>query len=250
MINAAAGQFSVTGTNGNDQIIVGPSNLLVNAGDGNDTITLTPSANNFIHYFNGGAGNDTLDLSLMTNRVSVDLGSGVSQGQQIGLIIANSIENAVGGSGNDTLVGNNGTNQLNGGLGNDSISGARGSDALIGGGGSDTFIFDDNDSGVGPGGRDQILDFIQGIDRLDIRQIDANVARGSDQAFSASISFWNGVGNEFAANSAGTIKYHYETILGVQHTIIDLNNDADRAADIQIALVGTYSFNNTSDFLL
>lgn len=50
------------------------------------------------------------------------------------------IENAIGGSGNDTIIGNASSNSLNGGMGNDSLDGGTGDDQLIGGTGNDTLI--------------------------------------------------------------------------------------------------------------
>lgn len=54
------------------------------------------------------------------------------------------IENAIGGSGGDTLVGNQSSNSLDGGNGNDTLVGGLGNDILIGGGGSDLAIFSGN----------------------------------------------------------------------------------------------------------
>ena len=56
-----------------------------------------------------------------------------------GFTIANGvvIENATGGSGNDTLTGNNAANVLTGGSGNDSLAGGDGNDTLQGGVGND-----------------------------------------------------------------------------------------------------------------
>ncbi|MXQ12543.1 calcium-binding protein, partial [Microvirga makkahensis] len=51
------------------------------------------------------------------------------------------IENAVGGSGNDTLTGNNAANTLKGGVGTDRLAGGRGNDILDGGTGTDTVVF-------------------------------------------------------------------------------------------------------------
>ena len=47
------------------------------------------------------------------------------------------IENAIGGSGNDTIVGNDVSNVLSGGAGNDSLFGGNGNDTQIGGLGND-----------------------------------------------------------------------------------------------------------------
>ncbi len=89
-----------------------------------------------------GAGIDTLDLSGFTTASRIDLHSGVSSdcdGMTNNIWIAYNcnIENAVGGSGNDTIIGNDAADNLNGGAGNDTISGGAGNDILIGGLGSD-----------------------------------------------------------------------------------------------------------------
>jgi serralysin len=59
-----------------------------------------------------------------------------------GFTIANgvTIENAVGGNGNDALTGNEAANTLSGGLGSDTITGGAGSDTIYGGSGNDLFI--------------------------------------------------------------------------------------------------------------
>lgn len=60
-----------------------------------------------------------------TSRETVTIGPGVV------------IENATGGSGNDTLTGNGVANVLNGGAGNDALGGGSGNDTLVGGTGND-----------------------------------------------------------------------------------------------------------------
>src|SRR3546814_17209784 len=57
-----------------------------------------------------------------------------------GFTIANAvtIENAVGGSGNDTLTGNEASNVLSGGVGNDGLAGGAGTDRPVGGAGPDS----------------------------------------------------------------------------------------------------------------
>lgn len=60
-----------------------------------------------------------------------------------GYTIANgvTIENAIGGDGNDLLTGNGVNNTLTGGIGADTLMGGTGTDTLYGGAGSDVFIF-------------------------------------------------------------------------------------------------------------
>jgi Ca2+-binding RTX toxin-like protein len=50
------------------------------------------------------------------------------------------VENVIGGSGNDTLVGNDSANVLTGNAGNDTLDGQQGTDSLSGGEGDDTVI--------------------------------------------------------------------------------------------------------------
>ena len=92
-----------------------------------------------------GNGNDTLDFSGFSNDQIIDLRSTDKNSSSLftsniaGLIgnltisAGTIIENAVGGSGNDTIIGNPSNNTLNGGNGND---------LLIGGIGDDIYIID------------------------------------------------------------------------------------------------------------
>lgn len=63
------------------------------------------------------------------------------------------IENAVGGQGNDLLVGNDANNRLDG---------QGGTDVLTGGAGADTFVFANN------GSTDTVTDFQTGADKIDL----------------------------------------------------------------------------------
>ncbi len=116
-----------------------------------------------------GGGNDTYDFSDYRTNLSINLEPGTwcltSADQLVSLQlgdrtfeavgnIANAylyngdthslIENAIGGSGNDTITGNQADNALTGNGGNDSLGGGAGNDTLDGGNGNDTL-----DGGVG-----------------------------------------------------------------------------------------------------
>ncbi len=65
-----------------------------------------------------------------------------------------------GGTGADVLAGHRGRDVLDGGDGDDILGGGRGEDLLSGGNGKDTFTF------KGKSGRDQILDFVSGEDKI------------------------------------------------------------------------------------
>lgn len=83
-------------------------------------------------------GNDTLNFSKYANTQTIDLNaekfSSVG-GLKWNVSIAKgvTIENAIGGSGKDTLIGNKAANVLDGGAGQDTISSGGGNDRLIGG---------------------------------------------------------------------------------------------------------------------
>ncbi|MFM7780334.1 MAG: calcium-binding protein, partial [Alphaproteobacteria bacterium] len=115
-------------------------------GAGNDTI-------------NGGEGNDWLsfsDLFAASQGVTVNLLLGTSSGAagEDSLI---SIENLIGGSGNDVLIGSTGANTLYGDAGDDTINGGGGADRAEGGAGNDyIYAVIGVDVGIGGGGNDTL----------------------------------------------------------------------------------------------
>ena len=98
-----------------------------------------------------GGGNDTIDASNWSN-VTIDLNEGEfsSIGLDANLAIAFgvTIENAIGGTGNDILIGNQVSNRLEGGAGADTLTGGAGADVLIGGAGSDTASYKTSPQGI------------------------------------------------------------------------------------------------------
>ncbi len=122
-----------------------------------------------------GGGNDTLDFSGFTQNQKINLNE--ASFSDVGGMVGNvsiaqgvTVENAIGGSGNDLLIGNNAANVLKGGAGNDIIYGAGGADQLWGGSGSDTFVFAASTDSK-PGAADQIMDFVSGLDKIDLTGI-------------------------------------------------------------------------------
>jgi Ca2+-binding RTX toxin-like protein len=89
--------------------------------------------NGGVLLFVGGDGVDTVDASAQTTGQFIDLdaldGAGASD----------STENALGGSGPDTILGNDLRNDLQGNDGDDTLSGFAANDVLTGGAGNDTF---------------------------------------------------------------------------------------------------------------
>lgn len=124
------------------------------------------SANRIYETVWDGGGIDTYDLSNYTTNLSINLNPGASSvfsstqlaylgngnyaaGNVYNAYLYNGdtrsyIDNAIGGSGNDTIIGNAIANVLNGGSGNDTITGGGGNDTIIGGAGTDTAVYSGN----------------------------------------------------------------------------------------------------------
>ncbi len=112
---------------------------------GNDTYAFDPAAPSFEAIWDAG-GNDTFSVAGFSLSCMVDLRPGgysslaydsVSLTNNIGIAFGCTIENALGGTGADTLLGNEAANSLDGGAGADTLRGNGGIDALAGGAGSD-----------------------------------------------------------------------------------------------------------------
>jgi serralysin len=135
-----------------------------------------------------------------------------------------------GNSGNDAILGREGMDQITGGAG---------ADRLAGGTGNDTFIYTSTgDSTVASSGRDLILDFLQGADKISLSQIDANTTVSGNQAFSF-------IGRNAFSNTAGEL---HQTAAGA-NTLIEGDVNGDGAADFSIPLKGMYSL-GSGDFSL
>ncbi len=90
---------------------------------------------------------------------------------QTGLDALTSIENVIGGSGNDAITGNGAANRLDGRGGNDTINAGAGNDFIIGGTGNDTMN--------GDAGNDVFI-FAAGFGNDRINGFDANPTGGQD----------------------------------------------------------------------
>ena len=147
---------NVTGGSGADELT---GNALANAllgGGGNDT--LNGGLGNDV--LNGGGGVDTVSYAGDTDDFFISLLAGNTRRGAADAAIEDtlvSIENVIGGSGNDTITSNGGNQTLDGGAGDDTISSGGGADTLLGGFGNDTLL-----GGIG----NDILDGGEGDDTL------------------------------------------------------------------------------------
>jgi serralysin len=118
---------------------------------GNDNYSFSASTEELSCIWDAG-GNDTLDASNQTLAATINLNAGgfssigiknngVAARDNVSIAFNVVIENANGGSGNDSIAGNGAANALNGNGGNDTLSGGGGNDTLNGGDGTDYAVF-------------------------------------------------------------------------------------------------------------
>lgn len=136
---------TVAGLAGADTLTGSTSNDTLNGGAGADTLVGKAGDDRFVasvddgnDSYEGSQGVDTYDLSATKAAASVSLDKGTSSSDQTGIDKLTTIENVIGGGGNDVLTGDGLANKLVGLAGDDVISGGGGDDMLIGGAGNDT----------------------------------------------------------------------------------------------------------------
>ncbi|MCD7041722.1 M10 family metallopeptidase C-terminal domain-containing protein, partial [Pseudomonas sp. MAFF 311096] len=134
-----------------------------NSNTGRDFYSLKNASDKPIFCVWDGGGEDTLDFSGFTQKQVINLNAEAFSdvgGLRGNVSIAKgvTVENAIGGKGNDTLTGNHANNRLKGG---------GGEDTLVGGGGADTFVYDDVSDST-PEAPDTLADFTSGVDRIDV----------------------------------------------------------------------------------
>lgn len=145
----------------NSKFLAGQHRFLVNAGDGDNNVTISRDADG--HLFVNGVADDNATVS-NTDLIHVNGGDGndvIVLDETNGILPAAEL---FGGAGNDSLTGGSGNDQLSGQDGNDSLFGRAGDDQLSGGSGDD-FIAGGagNDTLFGGEGND-FLDGDQGTD--------------------------------------------------------------------------------------
>jgi serralysin len=184
-----------------------------------DYYTLNSARDRMIACIWDGDGNDTLDVSGYQSNQVINLKAGAFSdigGLKGNVSIARgcTIENAIGGSGHDTLIGNDVDNRLTGGAG---------ADQLRGGGGADTFIYN-HASDSSPSQPDTIMDFTSGTDKIDVS---GAMKRANTPALSFTQAF---------SGKAGETLLMYNEKTGQGSVSIDLTGDG--RADLLIKTHG------------
>ena len=227
----------------------GDSTYGFNSNTGRDFYSTSAAGTPVIFAVWDAGGYDTFDFSGYTQTQRIDLTAGNFSdvgGLRGNVAVAQGvvIERALGGSGVDTMIGNaaanvlqgnGGNDDLDGGTGDDTLRGGANDDVLKGGAGADRLFGDEGrDTMTGGAGadvfaydqfgvstaaaRDVITDLLQGEDKLDL------AAAGATR-FVAGAAF-SGVAGEVRTFQSGSV------------TLIELDRNGDRAADLQIELTG------------
>lgn len=183
-------------------------------------------------------GEDTFDFSGYTNDQRINLNEksfsdvGGLKGN-VAIAAGVTIENAIGGSGNDVIVGNDVDNILKGGAGNDVLFGGKGADELWGGEGKDVFVFSAA-SDSGKDAPDWIKDFQSGVDKIDL----SGFAKSSGANFIHFVDEFKG--------SAGESLLQYDAKSNITELKIDI--DGHNVPDFIVKVVG--QVNQTTDFIV
>ncbi|AMS18116.1 serine 3-dehydrogenase [Pseudomonas chlororaphis] len=202
-----------------------------NSNTGRDFLSASSSADKLVFSVWDAGGKDTLDFSGFTQNQKINLNdaSFSDVGGMVGSVsIAKGaiIENAIGGLGNDLLIGNSVANELKGGVGNDILYGAGGADKLWGGAGSDIFVFAAS-SDSAPGAADQIMEFVSGLDKIDL----TGITKGAGLHFVN--AFTGNAGDAILSTSAGnsTLSVDFSGH-GVADFLVNIVGQADYTTDI------------------
>lgn len=127
------------------------------ASDALKSLTVTSTSAAPITLTGGGSSLTTVDASAVSGALTFNLS-----------LSANAALTLVGGSGSELIAGRGLADSLVGGSGNDTLVGGLGADTLVGGEGVDVFrwaLLDSTSSST-----DQVLDFVSGVDKLQLEQ--------------------------------------------------------------------------------
>lgn len=223
MLFGDAGNDRILGEQGNDFIDAGSGNDTVFGGAGDDIIVASVDDGDDTYYGDdmvGSSGFDTLDMSAITANITADLGTGLMNrgsvhSTQTGSDTIWSIENFIGGSGDDTITASDAVNVMDGG------------------GGSDTFRFESAAAADG----DTIKGFAPG-DKIDLSAIDANGCGAGAGTFTLVSG---------ALTGTGQLLVMHETREDGEYTVVLGNTTGSDDAEFKLNIKGRHEL-TSSDF--
>jgi serralysin len=162
---------TLLGGAGNDSLIGGAGVDTMDGGEGNDAYTID---DDIVH----DTGSGGMDVATTNRSTTLAIDSGIEtlkgkMGSTGNLVLTgNDLANRlIGNDGDNLLRGLAGADSLFGGLGNDRLEGGLARDMLSGEAGADAFIFKAGDSAATTLGFDVVLDFLTGVDKIDLHTI-------------------------------------------------------------------------------
>jgi len=126
VIMGGADDDCLSGGDGNDVLSDGTGEDTVHGGAGSDYITAAADAADDV--YDGGDGQDTLDYSTATFSITVDLGRGRANGQDVGHDLIEAFEEVLAGSGDDHIIAGSTSVSMTGGKGRDTFEFQRSDD--------------------------------------------------------------------------------------------------------------------------
>lgn len=200
-----------------------------NSNSERDFYTIKNAEHKLVFSVWDAGGNDTFDFSgyrqdqnINLNEASFSDVGGLKKNVSIAKGVT--IENAIGGSGNDVIVGNDAANYIDGGAGNDVIYGGGGQDILKGGAGMDIFVYK-NASESSLESPDKIIDFETGVDKINFSFFNYSAGKPGFIHFS----------EEFTG-AAGEVVLSYDEQSNVSDIVLSVDNDL--TPDLKIQVVG------------
>ncbi|HEX9932396.1 MAG TPA: M10 family metallopeptidase C-terminal domain-containing protein, partial [Allosphingosinicella sp.] len=214
------------GLSGNDAVVISGSAA------GSSTLAFTIDAGAFTNIealsFNGRFASDpgsrpNYDVTLKSGNIA----PGASLIVNADSLAATQLLSFDGGAvadGRLRIFGGAGGDTLKGGANDDIICGGGAGDALLGGGGADVFQYRSLDDSGGVA-CDAIGDFLLGVDRIDLAQLDAVSGVDGDQAFDF-------IATNAFSGAAGELRYSYDGTSNLFLIQGDVNGDG--FADFQL----------------
>ncbi len=206
-------------------------NLIIDAGAGNDKITVDKEVTNELHI-TGGKGNDTIKSGSGNDIIVDNYGANnIDGGAGDDEIIAHGHGNSGFGRADNILKGGAGNDYIEGGRGNDIIDGGEGNDYIYGLDGNDIILGGEGDDYIDGGKGNDIIYGNEGNDKL-------FGGKGNDKIF-------GGAGNDVIAGGKGHDKIDggsgadhiavyakSPSLTGITGAIQNLANQDDIKADL------------------
>lgn len=246
-LNGGVGDDELHGDGDHDILNGGPGSDLMYGGYGNDVFHVEYEGDWVVELI--GEGTDHVYTSLthymLGDHVENLTYNGIGDpalnftGSNVGnILLGKGNDDLLDGLGGpDEILGNAGNDVIHGGSGDDILTGGPGSDVLCGGTGGDVFRLSDGDSGTGAAA-DGITDFVNYVDKVDLRGIDSNSGVAGDQAFS-----W--IGTSAFSGTAGELRYVFDGT----DTWLQGDFTGDGAADFEIVFAGSLTLFATDFYL-